>query len=181
GGDTVQETGPRFCVRRLERIVVTLDSGPDDHLRADIAGKGESFLGQAQRLSAGRVVGRAKTTLTEPGVEMETARDAVDAVSVECVPDSFEVLAGELLRVVELVVVDQVAKSFDGCAHLLDGRRARELGLVSARIEPRRHASERPDPETRLHAPTLSLQPFVVGNGAICVFSAAKRGVTIRA
>jgi len=68
-GDTVQEARPRFCVRRLERIVVTLDSWPDDHLRADIAGKvafltgpgaisyAESCMGIVEHYQLGEIVG----------------------------------------------------------------------------------------------------------------------------
>ena len=142
---------PRLGVRRLERVVVALDPGPDDHLRADVGREVDRLACQPQRLRARLVVGRAEASLAEAGIEMEAARDAVDAVPVERATDRLEVLVRELLRIMELVVVDQPAEPFDGGADLLHRRDARELRLVPTRVEARRHAAERPDPQTRLH------------------------------
>jgi hypothetical protein len=78
---------------------------------------------------------------------VEPAGEAVDPVAVERVAHGIQVVAGELLRVVELVVVDQLAEARDGGAHLLDGRRARQLGLVPAGVEAGGHVPEGPDPQ----------------------------------
>src|SRR5258705_6879352 len=86
---------------------------------------------------------------------MEAARDAVDAVPVERLLHRFEVLAVQFLRIVELVVVHQVAEPLDGRPHLLDGRRLRQFRLVAAGIEPGGHPAERPDTKTRLHPKLL--------------------------
>ena len=82
---------------------------------------------------------------------MEAAREAVDVVSVQCIADLIEVLLRQLLRVVELVAVDQVPETLDGASDALDGRLLRELGLVAGRDEPRSHRTERPDSERGLH------------------------------
>ena len=50
---------------------------------------------------------------------MQAGRDAVDAVAAERLAHLIEVLLGELLRVVELVVVDQVAEPVDRAAYAL--------------------------------------------------------------
>jgi len=63
-----------------------------------------------------------------------------------------EVLLGELLRVVELVAVDEVAEPLDGAPHSLRRRLACVLRLVAAGDEARDHRSEGPDAEARLHA-----------------------------
>ena len=101
-------------------------------------------LRQAQRLRARRVVGRREAALREARVEMEAARDAVDAVAVERLLHLLEVVGRELLRVVELVVVHQVAEPLDCRPHLLRGARTCEVGLVAAGIEPRRHRRRMP-------------------------------------
>src|SRR5262245_23591142 len=87
---------------------------------------------------------------------MRAGRDGVDAVPVERLPHLVEVVPGELLRVVELVVVHQAAEALDGRPDFVRRRGSGQLRLVPAGVEPRRHRSERPDPETRLHAATLS-------------------------
>ena len=38
-GHAVDQPRPRLGVRHLERVVVALAAGPDDHLRADVAGE----------------------------------------------------------------------------------------------------------------------------------------------
>src|SRR5215470_9759874 len=83
---------------------------------------------------------------------MEAGGDAVDVVAVESVANGVEVVRRQLLRVVELVPVDEVAEALDRAAHLLCRRLADPLRLVAAGHEPRDHRSEGPDSETRLHA-----------------------------
>ena len=149
--DAVDEPPPRVRVRRLERVVVALDPGPDDHVRSELAREIDCLLRQAQRLRARRVVRRREAALREARVEMETARDAVDAVAVERLLHLLEVVGRELLRVVELVVVHQVAETLDCRPHLRRSARTCEVGLVPAGIEPRRHRPECPDAQARLH------------------------------
>ena len=67
--------------------------------------------------------GEREPALAEARVEVHAARDAVDAVPVERGAHLVEVVARELLRVVELVVVHQVAEALDGRPHLRRGRR----------------------------------------------------------
>ena len=55
----VDEPCPRLAVGRLERVVVALDPGPDDEVRADLAGELGALEGEAQRLGA-RSPGRAR-------------------------------------------------------------------------------------------------------------------------
>ena len=138
---------PGLLVRRLERVVVALDPGPDDHLGAGLAGEVDRLAREPERLLARRVVGRAEGSLAEARVEMEPARDAVDAVPVERLAHLVQVLRRELLRIVELVVVDQVAEPCDRGADPVGRRLAGELGLVAAGVEPGRHVAERPDSE----------------------------------
>ena len=84
---------------------------------------------------------------------MEAAGQAVDVVvRPERVADLVDVLLVELLRVVELVAVDQVAEPVDRAPDPLDRRLARVLGLVAARDEAGDHRRQRPDAEARLHA-----------------------------
>ena len=62
-------------------------------------------------------------------------------------PRLVAVLLVQLLRIVELVAVDQVAETVDRTAHALGRRLARPLRLVPAGDEPRHHRPEGPDPE----------------------------------
>ena len=81
------------------------------------------------KFAAARVISRAsartpsstevEAALAEARVEVQAAGDAVDAVAVERLAHLVEVVLAELLRVVELVVVDQVAEPGDGAPHLL--------------------------------------------------------------
>ena len=158
--DAVDETGPRVAVRRLERVVVALDAWPEDHLRSDLAGEACRSQSLGQRVRAHRVVGRRQAALAEARVEMRTGTDGVDAVPAERLAHVVEVLLGQLLRVVELVVVDQLAQAVDGPLDPPGGGLAGALGLVATRDEPRDHRPEGPDAETRLrrdvsHARTL--------------------------
>jgi len=150
--DTFDQPGPAVRVRGLEGVVVALDPGPDDEVGAERAGE----LGRGDRaplrLLANLLVGRDEPASPEAGVEVEPRGDAVDPVAVERSAHLVEVLLGELLRVVELVAVDEVAEPLDGPAHALRGRLARVLRLVAAGDEARDHRSEGPDAEARLHA-----------------------------
>ena len=92
------------------------------------------------------LVRRDQPATSEQRVEVEAGRDAVDVVLAERVAHLVEVLLVELLRVVELVVVDQVAEPVDGAMHSLGGRLARPLRLVAAGDESRHHRPEGPDP-----------------------------------
>ena len=156
----VDETRPRLAVRRLERVVVALDAGPEDHLRSDLAGEAGCSKRLGERVCAHRVVGRREAAFAKARVEMRARTDRVDAMSAERLANLVEVLLGELLRIVKLVVVDQVAQPVDGARDSLDGRLARVLGLVATGDEPRDHRPEGPDAEARprrcvSHARTL--------------------------
>ena len=148
--DAVDEALPRLGVRGLERVVVALDAGPDDHLRAERAGEVGGAQRLVERLGADRVVGRGEPALAEARVEVRAGADRVDAVAVERLADLVEVLLAELLRVVELVVVHEVAEPLDGAAHLLRGRLVAVLGLVAAGHEAGDHRAQRPDPQAHL-------------------------------
>jgi hypothetical protein len=89
---------------------------------------------------------------------VEAGRDAVDAVAVEGRPDLVDILLGELLGVVELVVVDQIAQPPDCAPHAVGGRFPRPLRLVAAGDEAGDHRPEGPDAEARLHSAALRLR-----------------------
>src|SRR5581483_11915276 len=74
-----------------------------------------------------------------------------------------EVLARELLRIVELVIVDEVAEAGDGARDALRRRLAGVLRLVAAGHEPRHHRPEGPDTEGCLHALLLSSSGLSLG------------------
>ena len=143
----VDEACPRVAVRRLERVVVALDAGPEDHVRADRRGE----VGRAERLGerrvAHRVVGRREAALAEQRVQVGTGRDRVDAMAGERLANVVEVLLRELLRVVELVVVDEVTETLDCAPDALGHGLVRPLGLVAARDEAGHHRAEGPDAE----------------------------------
>ena len=120
--DAVDEARPRLRVRRLEGVVVALDPRPDDHLGAELAREGRSVEGLGERRRPDGVVGGAQAALAEQRVKVQSGRDAVDPVPVECLPDGRQVLPVQLLRVVELVVVDQVAEPGDGRVDLFRRR-----------------------------------------------------------
>ena len=83
--------------------------------------------------------------MAEAGVEVEAGREAVDVVPVQCVADLVQVLLRQLLRVVELVAVDQVSETFDSLPHACSGRFAQPLRLVTARHKACDHGPKRPD------------------------------------
>jgi hypothetical protein len=148
--DAVDQPRPRLGVRGLERVVVALDPGPDDVVGADLAGEVGCLDGQAHRLLAHGRVGRHEPAAAEARVEVQPGRQAVDAVAVERVADLVEVVARELVRVVELVVVDEVAETLDRTADLLRRGLLPVLGLVADGHEAGDHPAHRPDAEARL-------------------------------
>ena len=142
--DAVHEPRPGLGVRCLEGIVVALDPGPQDHLRVDRSGEVRSTKGFGERGAANGVVRRRESSAAEQRIQMRAGRDGVDAVLSERRTHFVQVLLGELLRVVELVVVDEVVEPAYGARHLEGGRLAGMLGLISARHEPGHHRPERP-------------------------------------
>src|SRR4051794_13225646 len=82
---------------------------------------------------------------------MQARGDRIDAVPAECRPYVVEVFAIQLARIVELVVVHEVAEPLDGAMHLLCDRLVPMLRLVAAGNEARHHRAERPDTERSLH------------------------------
>ncbi len=145
--DAVDEPRPALLVRRLERVVVALDPGPDDEVSAELAREVDRRERPLHGLRARSVVRRHEPAPPEARVEVETRRHAVDVVLVERREYLVPVLLVQLLRVVELVAVDQVAEAVDRTAYALGSRLARPLRLVAAGDEPRHHRPEGPDPE----------------------------------
>ena len=143
--DPVHEPGPALAVGRLERVVVALDPGPDDEMGAELAGKVDGLQRAPHRLRPCRRIGRDEAALAEARVEVEAGRQAVDVVAVERLTHRVQVLGVQLLRVVELVAVDQVAEPVDRAPHALHGRLLRQLRLVAAGDEAGRHRPEGPD------------------------------------
>ena len=135
--EAVHEPRPGVGVRRLERVVVALDPRPDDEVRAELAREVGGFERQPQRLCARRGIGRHEPAAAEARIEMEPARDAVDAVAAERLPHRVDVLGRELLRIVELVVVDQLAEPLDRAA---DPVRRRLVAPTAAGSRPARTA-----------------------------------------
>ena len=150
--DGLDEPAPAVGIRRLERVVVALDAGPQHEVRAQRAGEVGALEREAQRLRPGRGIGVDEAAAAEARIEVQARAERVDAVPVERRAHLVEVVRRELGRVVELVVVDQVAEARDGAVHLLGGRLVRELGLVADGHEARDHRSERPDAEAGLEA-----------------------------
>jgi hypothetical protein len=126
-------------------------------VRADLAGELRGLDGQAHGLVADAVVGRRDPAAPETRVEVQARGQAVDPVPVERRADLVEVVPAELLRVVELVVVHQVAEAFDGAVDLLRRRLLTVLGLVADGHEAGDHPAQRPDAQR-------GLQP--IGHGA---------------
>ena len=108
---------------------------------------------RVSRRASSRVAGfgEVEPAPSEARVEVEARADAVDAVPVEGVANLVQVLGGELGRVVELVVVDQVARGPATAGRTrCRGRLVAVLRLLVAdRHEPRHRRAERPDPEAR--------------------------------
>src|SRR5579884_3370338 len=149
--DPVDQASPHLGVRHLERIVVALAAGPDDHLRLDLAGEIRRLEQDPERLGAHAVVEVREAALLEALVDVQPAGDRVDPVALEGRSDVVEVVAVQLARVMELVVVDQVAEPADRAVHLFGHRLVPLVRLVAAGHETRDHRSERPDPERCPH------------------------------
>ena len=118
---------PRLGVGRLERVVVALAAGPDDQVRAQRAGEVGRLADDPPRLAADPGSGLTRPPRPNRGSRCKPAGDAVDVVAAERRADLVEVVGRELVRVVELVAVDQVAEPLDGAVHLLGDR----LGVVA--------------------------------------------------
>ena len=114
---------------------------------------GEARRGDRAPLRLGPDVGvrRAEPAAPEQRVEMEPGGDAVDAVAVEGLADLVEVLLRELLRVVELVVVNELAEPVHRPPHPLRRRLAGPLRLIADGHEARDHRPEGPDAEAGPH------------------------------
>ena len=140
--DAVDEPRPRLRVRGLEGVVVALDSRPQDHVRSDRGGEVGGDERLRERLGANGVVRRREPAAAESWIQVRPGRDGVDAVIAEDTANLVEVLLGELLRVVELVVVDEVAEPVDGTA---DALRQSSHRPSAAGTRPERSAS----PSTR--------------------------------
>ena len=157
--ETIEEPRPALGVRGLEGVVVALDPGPDDEVGAEpareVSGGDRAALGLAPHLG----IGGAEAAAAEERVEVEPGRDAVDAVVAQYPAHRVEVVLGELLRVVELVVVDQPLEPVHRPPHPLRRGLTGPLRLVAARHEARHHGAQRPDAEARPHgagAPSAS-------------------------
>ena len=97
-------------------------------------------------------IGVDEAAVGEPRVEVQAAGDAVDVVAVERRLDVVEVVVRELVGVVELVAVHQVAEPLHRPVDLL-GHRLGDVvvaRLIAAGDEPRDHRPERPDTEAGL-------------------------------
>ena len=78
--EPVDEQVPALRVGRLERVVVALDPGPDDHRHAELPGELRAGDRDLHRLGAHRRVGIAEAAAPEARVEVEPAGEAVDVV-----------------------------------------------------------------------------------------------------
>src|SRR4029079_10656218 len=118
-------------------------------------------------------VGVAEASAPEPGIEVQPPREAVHVVvAAQRLADRVRVFLVQLLRIVELVAVDQVAEAVDRAPHPLDRRLTRVLGLGAARGEAGDHRAERPDSEARLHAP----EPIARGDRRFQLTNANRSG-----
>ena len=150
--DRVDEPAPAVGVGRLERVVVALDAGPEHEVRAQRAGEVGALERQAQGLGARGRIGIDEPAAAEARIQVEAGAERVDPVPGERRAHLVEIVGRELVGVVELVVVDQVAEARDGAVHLLGGGRVREAGLVADGHEARDHRAEGPDAEAGLDA-----------------------------
>ena len=99
-------------VGRLERVVVALDRRARDQVRAERRRRSPRPRRTIRRASRAQArVGVDEPAAAEARVEVQAARDAVDVVVAERRAHLVEVVVGELVRVVELVAVDQVAEA----------------------------------------------------------------------
>src|SRR4051812_37819455 len=166
--DAVDQPRPRIGVQRLERVVVTLDPGPDDEVGAQRGGELGASPGEPQRLLADLRVGRREAALAKARVDVQAGADRVDVVAVERLAHVVEQLLVELAGVVELVPVDQIAEALNRAADLRGHRLVRVVGLIAARHEPRDHRAQRPDAEAGLQshgAPCRRVGPWTSVSG----------------
>ncbi len=112
------------------------------------------------RFGAHSRIGVHEPAATEAGVEMQPARDAVDVVAVQRRADLREVVRRELIGVMKLVPVDQLAQPLDGAVDLVGHRLGvvAVLGLIAAGHKAGDHRPEGPDAEARLHRFSLSAE-----------------------
>ena len=154
--DPVDEPRPALGVRRLERVVVALDPRPDDEVRAELAGEVDGLEGALHGFGSRR---RRPASTSPPFPKRGSRWRPVAMQYTSCSPSAASTssrLSGvELLRVVELVAVDEVAEPVDRATHPLRGRLAGPLRLVAARDEARHHRPEGPDSERGLHGSAL--------------------------
>ena len=94
--DPVEQARPDLGVGHLERIVVALAAGPDDHVRADLAGEIGGLQFRPQRLGAHRVVERGQAAPAEAWVDVQAATRRVDPVPVERRAHVVEVVVRQL-------------------------------------------------------------------------------------
>src|SRR5581483_7880008 len=92
---------------------VPLDARPQDHRRPELTREARSVDRLRERRIANRVFGRRQSALPVAMIQMRPGRNCVDPVTVERLTYVVEILGRELLRVVELVVVDQVPEPLD--------------------------------------------------------------------
>ena len=111
----LDQPAPGVGVGGLERVVVALAARPDDQVRAERAGERGRV---AQRSGAPRArsarIGVDQPAAAEARIEVQAAGDAVDVVTAERGAHVVEVVLGELVGIVELVAVDQVAEPGHG-------------------------------------------------------------------
>ena len=81
--DALDQPAPRLHVGCLEGVVVALDPGPDDHVRAERAGELGALAHDPPRLCADVLVGVDEAAAAEARVEVQAAGDAVDVVVAE--------------------------------------------------------------------------------------------------
>ena len=79
-------------VGRLERVVVALDPGPDDVVRAERAGEVAPATVRSTRLARGLRVGADEPAAAERRVQVHARGDAVDVVVAERVAHLVEVV-----------------------------------------------------------------------------------------
>jgi hypothetical protein len=155
-GDAVDQPGPALLVGSLERVVVALDARPDDEVRAELSREVDGRQRAAHGLPARLLVRRDQTASPEARIQVQAGCHAVDVVAGERVADFLEVVLVQLLRIVELVPVDQVAEASHRPTDSLGCRLGRELRFVATGDEARDHRAQRPDAETGLHLSLLS-------------------------
>ena len=132
-------------VRRLKRVVVALDPRPDDEVGAELAGEVDRVKRLSQRLRPRRGVRRDEAASAEARIEVHTTCKAVDVMPVQGAADLVQVVLRQLLRVVELVAVDQVSETLDSLPYACSGGFAQPLRLVTTRHKACDHGPKRPD------------------------------------